>query len=256
MCISRRPPRRLKKYLRQKSGFLRQFCSTAIFSCYNKINQKEGGGYLENRSALHCRCAIRIFRRFRTIGECSCCGTLHRTGFRVRNSGKVQVITSSMKIKSPNDSKERNTKMKKLNCFLKAVSKKYRRLLSIMLAIAAAMVVPVTSQADSFNGNKSIDGFSVDYSVTASTHKSNAYLSCEGTTYQNPKPLFITGSVTVRMRGSNDILYISFIEQDSVEYGERLYLTTSVTAPGEVSFTAGISIFSFLGVRWNVQYKR
>ena len=156
----------------------------------------------------------------------------------------------------PKRLKRKEYKNEKTQLFLKAVSKKYRRLLSIMLAIAAAMVVPVTSQADSFNGNKSIDGFSVDYSVTASTHKSNAYLSCEGTTYQNPKPLFITGSVTVRMRGSNDILYISFIEQDSVEYGERLYLTTSVTAPGEVSFTAGISIFSFLGVRWNVQYKR
>ena len=67
--------------------------------------------------------------------------------------------------------------MKKLNCFLKAVSKKYRRLLSIMLAIAAAMVVPVTSQADTFNGHKSIDVSSVDYSVTPSHNKSTAHLS-------------------------------------------------------------------------------
>ncbi|MDD7523837.1 MAG: hypothetical protein PUK13_07025, partial [Clostridiales bacterium] len=52
------------KFLRQKSGFLRQFCSTAIFSCYNKINQKERGGYLwigsDNETYICLRKAVEV----------------------------------------------------------------------------------------------------------------------------------------------------------------------------------------------------
>lgn len=145
-------------------------------------------------------------------------------------------------------------KMKKLKKLFKPASKKFRRLLSFLLAIATSMIIPVVSQADSHDGIMNIDGFRVNYGVTVFTHSTSSYLSCPGTSSMNPKPLFIDGSIRFQLLSDRGDIYISSFKQISVDYGERLYLTNSVSMPNAFSIVAGFTSFSFLGIDWITEY--
>lgn len=132
---------------------------------------------------------------------------------------------------------------------------KPRKMIALFLAIVTLLAVPFVAHAYTHTGHKTVDGFSINYGVTANATSSSAFLSCPGTTSQNPKPQLVEGSIRIRMCGNDDIIYISFDQQVDVEYGEQLYIYNAVSAPSGVSFVRGVTLFSFLDSSWRTLYQ-